>query len=138
MKHKQLGERNSHHLVPRVRIKDYYGTSFGLPKNRIKLWDLKHAAWHVLFKIKTINEIIRYLQCRNVPSGYQTMAWRIVFKDKTPKQAAALLLRVRRAVCKKYEHLEFDPYLKGKLNFFYKKQGLLSGQLYLLKRFKAA
>lgn len=137
-KHKNLGKITIHHLVPRVQLKDYYGVSFHLPKNKIKLWELKHAAWHVLFGIKTLNQIIRYLNCRNAPYGYGGAAWQIVFKNKTKKQAMNLLLRVRQMIRKQYAHLEFDPYLRGKVNFYYKRDGRTKGVLYLEKRFRPA
>jgi hypothetical protein len=135
-KHRSLGRITSHHLVPRVRIRDYYGAAFALPRNRIKLWELKHAAWHVLFRLKTINEIITYLGKRDRPYGYYGPAWKVVFGSKTSKQARSLLVRTRRIIRKKYEHFELDPMLRQKVKIYHKKLGQHIVNIHLNNRFK--
>ncbi len=136
--HKHLGRKTVHHLIPRARLKDYYGTSFKMPRNRLKLWELKHSAWHVLFKNKTINEVIAYLRQKGQPYGYHGDAWKLLFKNKTKKQAARLLVRLRRIIRKRYQHLEFDPSLRTKVFRLYKKQHRPAGQYYLAIKFAQA
>jgi hypothetical protein len=115
-RHPFLGHMSIHHLVPRVRISLYYGTSFHMPKNRLRLWRVKHDAWHALFHNKSLNEIIRYLSSSRTQtiSVYRGPAWSILFRNKTPAQAKRLLKRLRRIKRKQYQHLEFDPAMKHK------------------------
>lgn len=115
-KHSYLGEMSKHHLVPRQRMKDYYGISFSMPHNKIRLWRLRHDAWHILFGNKTLNEIIRYLG--NRPSkiyAYQTLTWHILFGDKTRREARKLLCRMRTMIRGRYESFELDPALRTKV-----------------------
>ncbi len=135
-KHPTLGRKTIHHLVPQARISDFYETRFHLPKNKLKLWELKHAAWHVLFKLKTISEIINYLDKNKNPYGFGGEAWNLLFKSKTAKQAKNLLIRVRRAVRKHYLGLEFDLLLKEKVKRYHKKSGKKRIDLYLNYKFK--
>lgn len=116
-KHRYLGEMGAHHLVPQQRMKDYYGISFSMPYNKLKLWRLRHDAWHILFGNKTLNEIIRYLG--NRPSkiyAYQTLTWHILFRDKTRREARKLLCRMRDRVRGRYNGLELDPALRIKVH----------------------
>lgn len=115
-KHKYFGPISIHHLVPRQRMKDYYGTAFHMPRNKLRLWRLRHDAWHVLFRNKTINEIIRYLG--NRPSriyAYLSPTWNILFRGKSRKQAQKLLIRMRDKIRAKYATLELDPCLQKKV-----------------------
>jgi hypothetical protein len=116
IRHPQYGQLTNHHLIPRCRIKSYYGTSFTLPRNYIKLWRFRHDAWHVLFENKTLNEVIRYLKKKKSRTyGYRGDAWSVLFRKKTWAEALALLKRARRAIRGHYKCLEFDPSLKRKV-----------------------
>ncbi len=140
--HRSLGHITVHHLVPRARIGDFYGTLFHLPKNKLKLWEFKHAAWHVLFKLRTISEIIAYLDKNKYPYGYGGAAWLLLFGNKTSKQARNLLIRVRRISRKRYMGLEFDELLKEKVKKYhkqyFKKDTVKRIDIYLNNRFRKA
>lgn len=139
-KHSSMGRISIHHLVPRQRMKIYYGICFNMPKNKIRLWRLRHDAWHVLFGNKTLNEVINYLgQKTTTIYGYKSITWKIVFGEKTNRQARRLLVRVRRIIRKQYSHLELDPALKRKI---IKIENLSKNRIYptiyLHNRFKVA
>ncbi len=140
MKHKKLGRKTIHHMVPTRRLRDYYGAGVTLPRNKMMLWELRHMCWHFLFGLKTINEVIAYLNRRTnnkeKPFYYQNPAWEVLFKNKTPKEARNLLLRVRRKIRKKYEHFEFDPMLRDKVKKYHRNQGSLYVDLHLQRNFK--
>ena len=135
--HIYLGYISIHHLVPRQRMRDYYGTTFHMPKNKIRLWRLRHDAWHVLFRNKTINEIIRYLGNRvNKIYAYKTITWEILFGDKNNNQARKLLERMRAIIRKKYANLELDPKLRSKAQkISHQKMNKVYGKIYLDQRF---
>jgi hypothetical protein len=138
-KHRYLGNITQHHLVPRCRLADYYGLSFKLPYNKLKLWELRHAAWHVLFGIKTLNEVIAYLEKRGTPYAFKTKTWNLVFKGKSKRQAVKLLKRLRSIKRGVYAHFEFDPSLRKKLKTIYKtKSNIVDVKIYLEKRFREA
>jgi len=137
-KHKNFGRKTVHHLVPRIRIRDYYGAGVSLPSNKLKIWEYKHICWHFLFKLKTINEVIAYLKKRNEPEYYKSSAWITLFKNKTPKQARNLLIRVRRAIRKKHQFFELDPMLKNKVKKYHKKLGAIYVDINLQRKFKSA
>lgn len=123
-KHKFLGRISVHHLVPRFRIKTFYGTSFHMPNNTIRLWRLRHDAWHVLFDNKSLNEVIRYLNKKKENIyGYMGPAWKLLFREKTAKQARFLLIYARKRIRKRYAYLEFEQNLKIKIVKMYKKSG---------------
>lgn len=137
-KHPYLGYLSKHHLIPRQRLKDYYGNSFRMGGNILRLWRLRHDAWHVLFQQKTLNEIINYLHQRSDKIyGYQTPTWNVLFKSKTKNEAIKLLCRVRKIIRKKYAFLEFDPSLRAKVRQIEKvMNNKIFARIYLDKRFK--
>lgn len=135
--HRYLGHMSSHHLIPRERIRSYYGETLTLPNNLLRLWRLKHDAWHILFGNKTLNEILKHLKKRSSDIyGYKTLTWKILFREKTKKEVFRLLLRVRRVIRKKYAFLEFDPKLKEKVDRIRHYADANKSRDYLLKRFK--
>ena len=113
-KHRLLGRISRHHLVPRQRLKDSYQTNFTMPRNILRLWRVRHDAWHALFGTRTLNETILYLKQgkKRVLDGYLSPSWHILFGTKTARQAAKLLRRMRRMVRKKYAYFELDPLLR--------------------------
>lgn len=76
-----------HHLIPKVR-----GGTFN--DGFLKLWCFKHRHWHLLFFLKTLDEIIfeidKYYMTRS-----NNIHWRILFKDKKLWEVKQLLLRVK-------------------------------------------
>ncbi len=115
-KHPQYGYMSKHHLIPKFRIRVYYGITFRMPHNTIRLWRKRHDAWHTLFGDKTINEIIRYLGGRvHTIQYYQQEPWKILFKNNSAHKAQKILIRARRMIRKQYAHLEFDPNLQSKV-----------------------
>lgn len=136
--HSKLGRKTVHHLVPRIRIRDYYGDRLFLPKNKLKLWSAKHAFWHQLFGNRSINEIIRYLARVKKDNIRELLAWEIVFKQKTFKQARLLLIRVRNIIRKSYRNFEFDPLLKSKVKRCHKKPKKIRVDIFINRQFSHA
>jgi hypothetical protein len=135
--HAHLGHMSKHHLVPKQRMRDYYGGSFKMPNNILRLWRLKHDAWHVLFKQKTLNEILKYLR-KPIDQiyGYKSETWKILFKNNNRKDVYKILLRVRRMIRKRYAFLEFDPSLKKKIiRIEHVNKNRIFGRIYLDKKF---
>lgn len=115
-KHHRYGHMSKHHLIPKFRLRIYYGTTFRMPHNTLHLWRARHDAWHTLFGDKTINEIIRYLGGRvHTIRYYQEEPWKILFKNNSARKARKILIRARRMIRKQYAHLEFDPKLQQKI-----------------------
>lgn len=113
--HKTLGHLSVHHLIPKKRLRDYYGLFFCLPNNKLRLWRVKHNAWHKLFKNRTINEIIKHLRNRNhLIWGYKKKYWRILFGNKNKTKARKLLVRMRNMIRKKYSYFELDKKFREK------------------------
>lgn len=71
-----------HHLNPEKRRRD--GEKFARQYARIRLRRYKHTAWHKLFGVKTIDEIITHLE-----------DWHKLFGDKPLTEAIAVMHRVR-------------------------------------------
>jgi hypothetical protein len=134
-KEKEPNRITVHHLVPRVRLTTYYFLRFNLPKNKLRLREKRHAAWHQLFKSKSLNEIIKYLRQKADPAGYKSKDWLEVFKTKTPRQAALLLERVRLMVRGEYRNLEFEPTLRHKIYTLSKESDIGAVILYLSTKF---
>ncbi len=138
IKHPEYGHLTNHHLVPRSRIRNYYGASFKLPNNLMRLWRFRHNAWHVLFGTQTLNETIAYLKKeKHRVYAYEGKAWKVLFREKTWRQAMRLLLRAQRMIRNRYKDLEFDPSLKRKVHrILVTHQRIDSAVAYLNKRFK--
>ncbi len=114
--HPYLGPMSKHHLIPKQRIKEFYGEIYRLPYNLLKIWRFKHDAWHRLFNNKTLNEVIEYLdQSTRQIYNYNSTDWKILFKDMNQVRAQKLLLRVNRIIRKKDIYQEFDMELKREL-----------------------
>ena len=68
------------------------------PYNIILLWYDKHCAWHKLFGLMTISEIINVIKS---PKWFlfdsKRDAWEMLFGDKTKWEAVDLLRRLQRA-----------------------------------------
>ncbi len=126
-----------HHLVPRQRLRDYYGMTFYLPENTLRLWRYRHDAWHVLFGNKTLNEIIRYLGSRPQKiSGYKGIFWKQLFGEKNRTQAKKLLMRMRNIVRRAYSYFEFDPSLQKAILDVVKKNQRYFARIRLNKQFR--
>ncbi len=136
-RHPAYGYMSKHHLIPRQRLKDYYGDSFRMPHNTLRLWRLRHDAWHVLFRQRTINEVIQYLKKRTDEIyAYRTKTWQILFGNKSRNEARKLLIRMRRMKRGRYEHLELDPSLRTKVvNIRKKTKNHAFGRIQLDKQF---
>ncbi len=136
-KHPVYGYMSKHHLIPKHRLRIYYGETFRMPHNRLRLWRVRHDAWHTLFGNKTINEIIRYLGGRvDGIRYYRKKPWQTLFKDLSAKSAKKLLIRTRNIIRKRYAHLEFDPKLRDKVKRIEKyMRNRVYGRIYLDKRF---
>ncbi len=107
IRHREYGLLTNHHLVPRSRIRQYYGASFTLPNNLMKLWRLRHDSWHVLFRNKTLNETIAYLETKKSRAyAYQKTAWKTLFKEKSWHEVVQLLRRAQRMIRKEHSTLE--------------------------------
>lgn len=135
--HPYFGHMSKHHLVPKHRIYTFYGEKVTIPCNTIQLWRLRRDAWHILFQNKTLNEIIKYLQRKTSDIyGYQTLTWKILFKQRNKKEVYELLLRVRRIIRKKYAFLELDPSLQNKIQKIITYKNENEARNYLLQKYK--
>lgn len=77
-----------HHLIPKIR------KGIGSPSNLLNLWDYKHLNWHLLFRERTLNEII--FEIDKLYVEYRaTKEWFSLFKYKELWEVNLLLCRVR-------------------------------------------
>lgn len=107
--HPFLGILTKHHLIPKQRLKQFYGKGFPMNNNIIRLWRFRHDAWHVLFRQMTLNEVIDYLTRKNTNAyGYGTSVWQVLFHTLTPTEAIALLVRAGTQIRKSKDYAEFD------------------------------
>lgn len=107
--HPHLGIMSKHHLIPRQRLKKFYGKGFVMKNNILRLWRFRHDAWHILFRQMTLNETITYLRQKKANAyGYNTVVWRVLFHDLTHAEAVRLLTRVGNIIRKKDSFVEFD------------------------------
>lgn len=83
MDNHHLGKLTIHHLIPRFRLRVYYGTTFKMPGNKLKLRELRHAAWHVLFGSKTLNEVIGYLSNTSTRLAMKQLLGDLFLKTKS-------------------------------------------------------
>lgn len=121
---------NRHHLFPRSR-KD-------IPKKEkegfvLRLWEYKHASgWNQLFQFRyfennqikyfelTIDEIITLMAAKHpfIVEKVGTKPWKILFKDKTLKQASELLCRMLEWKLDR----QWRKIFPKKIDFYYKKR----------------
>jgi len=80
---------NNHHLVPESR-----GGNKS-PSNMLMISVWKHDCWHELFKNRTINEIIIFIDRTPALSEKYPEEWKMVFRNNNTIQAIKILKRLR-------------------------------------------
>lgn len=70
----------SHHLTPRSRCGNDHG------ENLMRLWNNRHELWHMIFRNKTLEEVVVLFYMLED-----------LFGDRTPTEMIALLQRLARA-----------------------------------------
>lgn len=87
---KRMVELSKHHLLPKTRKQK----NTHEPRNILLLWRDKHNAWHAIFKIYTLGEIISNWQKFKI--CHKSKYWKCLFKDLNFIEARLLLIRMKR------------------------------------------
>jgi len=107
---------SKHHLLSKHR------NGCNRPENICYLWRDKHDAWHVLYRHKTVQEILNLthleIRGRKTPlrKWHQPWAWETLWGNKSKEQVVKILKRFSRLqLRKKYkEELEHFKWLQKK------------------------
>lgn len=84
-------KRNKHHLIPHSR-----GGS-KIESNLLLIKMYRHNKWHILYKNRTLKEIIHLLKSISPAKFKKPPQWKVLWGNKSLQQVIALLIRVQRA-----------------------------------------